>query len=77
MGWVIELRKPYIRAPTPWLWREGNIGGSVTSRAKAGPGVVRELSTPVYNMRNNMHENRETSAVSRRIGDRSGKRGVA
>jgi hypothetical protein len=24
-------------------------------------------------MRNNMHENRETSALSRRIGDRSGK----
>ena len=47
------------------------------SRAKAGPGVVREPSTPRYNMRynmrNNRHENRETSAVSRRIGDRSGK----
>ena len=39
------------------------------SRAKAGPGVVREPST----LRNNMHENREISAVSRNIGDRSGK----
>ena len=28
MGWVMELRKPNIRVPTPWLWREGNIGGS-------------------------------------------------
>ena len=43
------------------------------SRAKAGPGVVGEPSTPRYNMRNNRHENRETSAVSRIIGDRSGK----
>ena len=39
------------------------------SRAKAGPGVVLEPST----LRNNMHENRETSAVSRNMGDRSGK----
>ena len=69
MGWVIELRKPYIRAPTPWLWWEGNTGGSDIRELKAGPGVVREPST----LRNNMHENRETSAVSRCIGDRSGK----
>src|ERR1035438_6951034 len=39
------------------------------SRAKAGPGVVRDPSTS----RNNMHENRETSAASRSMGDRSGK----
>ena len=43
------------------------------SRAKAGPGVVRDPSTLRYNMRNNMHENRETSAASRSMGDRSGK----
>jgi len=34
------------------------------SRAKAGPGVVLEPST----LRNNMHENRETSAVSSQYG---------
>ena len=39
------------------------------SRAKAGPGVVREPSTS----RNNMHENRETSAASRSKRERSGK----
>ena len=39
------------------------------SRAKAGPGVVREPST----LRNNMHENRETSAASRSKRERSGK----
>ena len=39
------------------------------SRAKAGPGVVREPRTS----RNNRHENRETSAVSRSMGDRFGK----
>ena len=43
------------------------------SRAKAGPGVVREPSNLRYNMRNNMHENREISAVSHSMGDRSGK----
>jgi hypothetical protein len=37
MGWVIELRKPYIRVPTPWLWREGNIGGSDNRERKPGP----------------------------------------
>jgi hypothetical protein len=26
MGWVIELRKPHIRVPTPWLWREVDVG---------------------------------------------------
>ena len=39
------------------------------SRAKAGPGVVREPST----LRNNMHENRETSTASRSMRERSGK----
>jgi len=37
MGWVIELRKPHIRAPTPWLWREGNIGGSDNRERKPDP----------------------------------------
>jgi hypothetical protein len=62
MGWAIELRKPKIRVPTPWLWREGNIGDSAIRELKAGPGVVREPSTS----RNNRHENRETSTASRR-----------
>jgi hypothetical protein len=69
MGWAIELRKPKIRVPTPWLWREGNIGDSANRELKAGPGVVREPST----LRNNMHENRETSAASRSKRERSGK----
>src|ERR1022692_4136848 len=37
MGWVIELRKPNIRVPTPWLWREGNIGGSDNRERKPDP----------------------------------------
>jgi len=69
MGWAIELRKPKTRVPTPWLWREGNIGDSANRELKAGPGVVREPST----LRNNTHENRETSAASRRKRERSGK----
>ena len=55
--------------PTPWLWWEGNIGDSDIRELKAGPGVVREPST----LRNNMHENRETSAASRGMRERSGK----
>ncbi len=69
MGWAIELRKPKIRAPTPWLWREGNTGDSANRELKAGPGVVRDPST----LRNNMHENRETSMASRDMRERSGK----
>jgi hypothetical protein len=37
MGWAIELRKPYIRVPTPWLWWEGNIGGSENRERKPDP----------------------------------------
>jgi hypothetical protein len=31
--------------PNPWLWWEGNIGGSDIRELKAGSGVVREPST--------------------------------
>jgi hypothetical protein len=73
MGRVIELRKPKIRVPTPWLWREGNIGGSDKRERKPDPASSESPARFETNMRNNMHENREVSAVSRRIGDRSGK----